>query len=568
MTASRRPGATKRELVWVLIVALLIVGVFLADAWRHGALDVPRDDDWSYLKTAFNFHETGVVDLNGWAYTTLIGQVLLAWPLIEVFGQSIVVLQFMVAAFSVLGIVLTYALLRQIASIGVSAVALTTLVLGPIYGTPSTNFMTDVPVLALQMATLAFGVVALRQSRSWVWLSAATLAGVAAFSIRQSGIVALALVYALFVVRWRMSGRSSAPAIYWALAIAAMVLPIYAYRQSLPNGVYSALDFPPFPRPGFTERLVTVARSFTTLALMTSPALLLISPIRLVRTIWLSSRLGTVIALAVSLVLVGAGGTWLLGNHVHPFGDTWMVAGAGTRLLPLNLYRLVLLVAVVSLLLLVLLLALGAIRVGRHAEAPISRRVTQLVIDFPIQTLLYGFAVISFLANVGATLVLGAPFIDRYLIASVPFAVTGIISLGRWVDVAVARPRLGVVAFGLTAWVVFGLLVVDFSATVDGAKWDFGHKAVSAGVPAANLDAGVEWFGWHQTGESGPLLDIPGRTWWTTRFPDQPVCGTVYLSDEGTAPVADGLQERYQSLFGHSIVLSLVLGPDSCPDSL
>ena len=560
---------SRKELLLVVVMAVVAVTVFLADASVHGALNIPRDDDWSYLKTAFTFYRTGVIDLNGWAYTTLIGQVLLAWPLIAIFGESILALQLMVAVFGIVGIVLLYVLLRRIASVRISALALITLVVGPIFGTVSTNFMTDMPVFTLQLATLMLGVVALERKQPVPWLAGASLAGIAAFSIRQSGIVALVAVYVMFAVRWRLGGRSFVPLVAWAAGIAAVVLPIYVYRQSLPNGVYTALDFPPFPRPGLDDRLVTLARSLTTVSLMAAPAFLLISPPAVVRSAWRRSRTTTMLALAVAAFVVVLAGTSLLGNHVHPFGDTWMAAGPGARLLPLTVFRVLVATAAATFVVATLLLLLGIGHMRDLVRKSSWHSVTDTAVSgYPTPTLLFGFAIATFLVNALATLALGAPFIDRYLIVAVPFAVVGIVGLARRLGVSTRRSKSAVVVVGTIVWATFGLLVVDFAATVDGAKWDFGRQAVMAGVSAPNLDAGVEWFGFHQTTESSSLSDIPGRTWWTTRFPDQPVCATVEIADESTASASQGLQQRYRSLFGHSIVLSLVPGPDSCPDSL
>lgn len=553
--------------MWVTLGAIAAVVLFWWNAANHGAIGIPRDDDWSYLKTAFTFYRTGVIDLNGWAYTTLLGQLVLAWPVIAFFGASIAALQGMVAVLSVLGIILGYSLLRRVTTRAIATLAMVTAVAGPIYGTVSTNFMTDVPVLTLQMATLLLGVIALQKSHPWPWLAASSMAGIAAFSIRQSGIIALVVVWVVLAGRRWVERRRVWSALGWAAAIAAAIVPIYIYRQSLPNGVYSALDFPPFPRPDLPDRAVTIARSFTTLALLCAPAVLVISPTGVLRASWRRSTVGAVTALAVLVACIGLAGNWLLGNHVHPFGDTWMAAGEGARLLPLNAYRLVLLLADALLVIFGLtgwLIALRAVDASRLNGWRVM--LTRSLQSHPTELIVFGFGPAALGANLAATALLGAPFIDRYLIATVPFTVVGLAEGARLIGVS-ARLRPTVAVPAVAAFVAFGFLVVDFAATVDGAKWNFAQRAVSSGIRADQLDGGVEWFGFHQTSESGPLTDMPGRTWWTTRFPDQAVCDTIQISgtDRLGSPAPEMIeQQTYPSLFGHRIVLSLVRGPDRC----
>src|SRR5262245_45173389 len=77
------------------LVAIVIVGgvVPLLITQHFGALGIPRNDDWIYIRAAFAFVDTGVLDGRHWIAATLVGQLVASVPTIAVFGHSVAALQ-------------------------------------------------------------------------------------------------------------------------------------------------------------------------------------------------------------------------------------------------------------------------------------------------------------------------------------------------------------------------------------------------------------------------------------------------------------------------------------------
>ncbi|HET8986964.1 MAG TPA: hypothetical protein VFN43_00500, partial [Humibacillus sp.] len=96
-------------------------------------------------------------------------------------------------------------------------------------------------------------------------------------------------------------------------------------------------------------------------------------------------------------------------------------------------------------------------------------------------------------------------------------------------------------AAGLLILAVLGTAFVAGSASLDGAKWRLGERAVAAGFAAETVDAGLEWFGLHQP---APIVMQPTTltedSWWVTGLFDDPqVCAlSTYLPHEAPEDVA------------------------------
>jgi len=116
-----------------LVASTLAVSLMWLLAMSRGAVGISRADDWSYLLTQFDFRTSGDFILNNWAVTMLIGQTIAAWPVTWLAGESIAWHQLLVAIFGVIGIWLTYLLLRRYLSRGWSTLSVMTLALGPLF---------------------------------------------------------------------------------------------------------------------------------------------------------------------------------------------------------------------------------------------------------------------------------------------------------------------------------------------------------------------------------------------------------------------------------------------------
>src|SRR5581483_9353489 len=128
-------------------VILMLAGVLpLVAAGVFHSLGHPTSDDWSYLASLANWAQHGTINLNQWASTFELGQLVLVSPLYVLFGVHPVLAVLWVWAVGMVGLFGLASVARRCGlSRGVVLVALATLSICPLYFGLSTTFMTDVP---------------------------------------------------------------------------------------------------------------------------------------------------------------------------------------------------------------------------------------------------------------------------------------------------------------------------------------------------------------------------------------------------------------------------------------
>ena len=547
------------ELTWVLAVATVVIGITWIISSFGGAVGIARADDWSYLLTQFEFARTGQFLMNNWAVTMLIGQTLLAAPVVAIAGPSVAALQGLVAILSIAALVTTYVVARQILPIGWAAFSILTLAVSPVFGPSVVSFMTDVPALFFLSLSLLMGIQALRASRmSWGLMVGSGLASLVAFTFRDYAVLGFPVVV---LVAWTyVKNRRDRLALGGLLAaILGSAFALYSWRHSLPNDLR-------LPGWDFAYSVQLVARGTLTIALLISPGLAAVAWWRVAgssvsRSLWIY---GLSIAAAIGVLAIA--GFELLGNVIHPYGSTWLVSGNGIRMWPLSVNRFVIAWAVLSLALALTLLwqALG------HGGAR-WRNVNVLSIWVrrdPSRAILVIFPLTLLLAHSAATLVLGTWFIDRYFILVVPFLTAATIRIALDAGLTVERIQMAIPLTVLAALTVVGFHVVDFNARFDGARAEIGRQLVEQGYQANEIDAGMQWVSFHGSGigvttEEDTIRE--GRNWWTERYPQQPVCVTVTGVDS-LEPTASGGNTvlTVSTLLGRNYSLIANLGPDSC----
>ena len=154
---ARGSGPVRRDTwrPWILAgaVALLHLGV----AAMRGALGASRNDDWTYLRILDDFASTGRFAPDPYTRTMLVGQIWLSRPLVESVGVSISALQVLVTIIGAVGLVAAAAVLRRFLTPGWAFFSVGILALGPIYGSISMTYMTDVPAMTAQFIALYLG---------------------------------------------------------------------------------------------------------------------------------------------------------------------------------------------------------------------------------------------------------------------------------------------------------------------------------------------------------------------------------------------------------------------------
>ena len=273
------------------------------------------------------------------------------------------------------------------------------------------------------------------------------------------------------------------------------------------------------------------------------------------------------VSLGFSCLIADIAGFEMLGNVIHPFDLTWLISGSGIRMWPLEMNRLLVGLAIVSLTLAVAF-AIRLVLLRSNGRAWTTAQMTWTRND-PSRAVLAIFPVLLLLAHSAATILLGAWYIDRYFILVIPFLAAALIRIAK--DHGFLVRGVGTLApIGVLLLVtLLGIHVVDFHARFDGSRWEIGRELVSQGYSAHEIDAGIEWGGFHalDIGQSpSQRVYSPDRTWWTERYPDQQVCVTVSATEAFMAGNSDREATLLVStLFGSRYYLTARSGPDSCP---
>ncbi|MDP9225875.1 MAG: glycosyltransferase family 39 protein [Actinomycetota bacterium] len=534
-----------------LVAAAVVVTVFIIDAAWRGALGIPRNDDWSYLRTAFVFGQTGNFVLDGWAAAMLIGQVVIAAPVVGVAGRSIIGLQFLTAAEAAVSLVVWYALLRRLLPPRLAALSTAALALAPVFAMLAVSFMSDVPAVLMQGATLLLGVEAVRRRRGEWWLIAAAAAGLVAFSIREYGIVAAAAVFAGFVIHRQREGkrRDVLAACAIAIAFVAACLAAWMWRHGLPN---------PGDLPARNSSSAPLRRAFPaialTLALFIAPAAALISPRRLVTARRRAPLFAIVAVTATAGFLRFAERPVLIGDYVTRRGSRSgaVVAGSLFQVNPI-VWKLTVLLAVWSL---ANATVVGMVFASGLIDRLKSRPRSTTLPASPVLTMLTIYVALSVTATIVITFTASALY-DRYLLPLIPAVAGLVLWAASRADVLAVRARVVPVAF-LVLCALVSAAYVDEAAATEGARWDLGDVAVAHGINARNIDAGFEWYSYHQH-RAVRLEAPPTEPFWIGLLPGTR-CATVTAAPTSTPILA---KRRISTLLGAE-TFYLVDGPDRC----
>jgi hypothetical protein len=437
--------------------------------------DFPLNDDWAYSKGAFLFAGGQGLHYFRQGSMPLLGQWLLCCPVIHIAGESHVFLRLTTVAMSLLASLALYDLLRaqaQFSSLEASFAAVS-FGLNPIVFLMSGTFMSDVPAIALSLLALDSYARALRTGSPW-WLQAGVVLATFAAITRQNAIVTPIVAGLLLARDSRLRKRPA-----WLLGV---VLPVVAGALAHFWFVGRPDAVPLGPTvPTATRVFVLIFAGSIYLGLSTLPMLALRPGI--------SNRKWFVLALAAM-----AGGVWTcvmfgkaffpsyayhggffpyLENIITPWG-TLESGGYVVGERPLMMGR-------VTQMLLTLAGCVGgaALLVRVHAGLDRVALNSPLVLYSSLHALL---------------LVVSPTLYDRYLIVLMPgaLAIAGAASFPtRW--------PIGLGVLALFAACSAGLMH-DWLAW-NSARWELGRRALARGVPADDIEGGLEWDSWYAPGD-------------------------------------------------------------------
>ena len=475
-----RSGALARSLL-----AIVAGGALVAAAIGVRG-EFPLSDDASYAFTTRMLCTEGTWRFLPWTAPSLVLQAGYGAVLCRLFGFSFGVLRASTVVLAVAGAVGFFLLLRRLGARG-GALALGTALfaLNPLYVNLAFTFMTDVPFVVFAVWAAYAYARGLDESRVG-WLVVGAIVASAALLVRQHGIlVAGAAAMAALTRRGRPFGaRVRDVAACLAVPIAAFA----AYHLFIVGvtGVPAGYE----SRVGQLRdvSLATIVncgfRGVAYLGLFALPLGIALAP-----GVWRERR-GLVIAAAFGLVLTAAvlflrerAGMFYLTNVLYDFG-----AGALTLrdVLFLGLPAPTRLGAVLTIPLTIAALAGATVLVARGARAAAIDRG-------PAERFVQWSAALLF----AATLLQARYYLDRHLLMVLPFALAMILAGATSLRIP---PLAGVLVALVAWWAVAG--------THDYLAWNRarhgGLEALRAsGVPATEIDGGVEFNAWYLAPDLG-----------------------------------------------------------------
>jgi len=194
--------------------------------------DLPLNDDWQYAHFAKSFAEHGTFTIDVPVAPSVVGQSIMAWPVIRVFGFSHLALRLLTLALGVLILLeVDYLLVLAAVTAGIRFVALCALVANPLFLNLSTAFMTENYGYFVALLAACIWFRGRKTDSSLQGIAAGGVAGLS-FWIRQFS----ALVFpALLLAEWFTTGanlknavkiaRRRAPAIFVWLVVIALFFP-------------------------------------------------------------------------------------------------------------------------------------------------------------------------------------------------------------------------------------------------------------------------------------------------------------------------------------------------------
>ena len=193
-------------------------------------------DDWSYVKTAFEYARTGHFVYNGWATAMLGWQILWGAWFVKLFGYSFTAARLSMLPVDLVSIWLFYSILGRFGITRRNAVfGALCLGLSPLFIPLGASYMTDVPGLFVILLCLYLCLRALdaRQDRAaLLWLAAAAVTNVAGGTVRQiAWLGALVMVPSAAWMMRRRRGVLIAGAILWALSAVSIFICLQWWKR-------------------------------------------------------------------------------------------------------------------------------------------------------------------------------------------------------------------------------------------------------------------------------------------------------------------------------------------------
>jgi hypothetical protein len=494
-----------------LCALLMIVCVVVA----YPVAEIGFIDDWSYVRTAQLYAQTGHMVYNGWSTAMLGWQILWGALFIKLLGFSFTALRISMLPLAALTV---YLFNRILARCGVNprnaVIGTLTFALCPLFIALTASYMSDIPGLLCIVLCLYLCLRALQASgdrHTILWLCAAAIINVAGGTVRQiAWLGALVIVPATAWMLRKRRGVLLSGFLLWPLCAIGIFLFMNWFKQqpyALPETFFThSLNF-----QSLVHLASQMVKAFLCLSLITLPILAGWLPLAIRFT---PGRKIMILAALAALVIFWAlipkddGGDSLMMPWV-----THLFSTMGTRRIgdilgvkPVNLgvWPRIFISAIVAGTTIVFFIGVwDSARKHTAGDIQAPRREWS-----PSWSELFWLIAPLYLSYVGLlmfrALFLHISIFDRYLI---PLLALNIILLLRLYQQTIAERIPALTIWVVAAFAVYGVAGVHDWYALQRARVEAAKEIQSTGVPRSAIRAGFEFDGWTQITTAGHVND-------------------------------------------------------------
>jgi hypothetical protein len=555
---------------WLGLLCVVVVAIHGAIAAAGGVVGIPRNDDWVFLRDLEASLELGQVVLDPWTQTMLVGHLAWAAPVAALVEDPVGPLQMLVALMGAVALWVMALVVRTFASLAAAVVAVVVVGLGPLFGGLAVSYMSDVPAFLLQMLTLLLGTRALLAPTfaHATWM-AALACGFWGFTIREFSVAALlALGVGLSRGALGLSRRERAVGATSLGSALAACGAAYLWRQGIVASPSTASLWTGMEGP--VDVSTDLFRQLMTVALLVSPALA-VWVASVARSAGADGRSRQAAAVLLAVIVVSASAVAVLfhrglGNVVAPIGN-YVVAtpsyaptlvGNATAVIPSSVFWPIRGLGVLALIAWVVV-------VSAVAKRSVRTRLTEpaTLHDVPI-AVARSYVAIAVGLPIMVGLLSGSAGFDRYFLPALGLLVGLLLAEVERTWSGWARDLAVPLVLAGGCWAAWGLVTAEAAVANDSLRWSAGEELVARGYPAAEIEGGYEWFGYHQLG----LPDLEGQQlagtgFWTSLFRESRVCVKVSYPDAATTGDVV-FQATESTMLGSSITVVATRSSATC----
>jgi hypothetical protein len=204
--------------------------------------------------------------------------------------------------------------------------------------------------------------------------------------------------------------------------------------------------------------------------------------------------------------------------------------------------------------------AYSAAAVGQRSVLPTATWWALVVLACVSMPLLFGFIAefgvrvdrtslifgLSLIVGTVGQAAIGQGNYGRYLLPLIPIAALPFLKAGTQARWKMALPSL----LGLF---MTGLTLTANGLAFDAARWSAASALQRDGVPAVDIDAGLEWVGYHAAGPARPNESRPKAAgWFLGLFPESRECYVVAASPLPQAHLVSTYKYSTYAVAGHA----------------